>query len=186
LGEVSVKLGNVDVPLLFAGPGQINAQVPFEVPTGTTASLVVRKGDQFTTPEVVTVVAAQPAIFSTDSTGAGQGAILDARFRLVDASNPVGSGEVVQIFATGLGPTDPVVPSGAPAPDSPLARVTVPVSVTIGGQPATVEFAGLAPRFVGLYQANVRIPGGLAPSSAVPVVLTQNNIPSNAVTLAVR
>ncbi len=186
LGEISVKLGEVDVPLIFVGPGQVNAQVPFELPTGTTASLVVKKGELFTTPEVVTIVPAQPAIFSVNQAGSGQGAVLDGQFRLVEASNPVAGGEVVQIYATGLGMTNPAVATGAAAPESPPARVVVPVTVTIGGREAAVEFAGLAPGFVGLYQVNARVPAGVAASPAVPLVLTQSGIASNTVTIAIR
>lgn len=186
LGGISAKLGEVELPLVFAGPGQVNAQVPFEIASGTTASLVVKKGDLFTAPEEVTLVPVQPAIFSVDMTGRGQGAILDAQFRLADETNPAAVGEAVQIFATGLGSTIPAVASGEPAPDSPLSRVVLPVRVTIGGRDAVVDFAGLSPGYAGLYQVNARIPLGVAASPAVPVVITQNGIASNTVTLAVR
>jgi len=78
------------------------------------------------------------------------------------------------------------VPSGERAPLDKLANTAVPVQVTIGGQPATVSFAGLAPGWVGLYQVNVQVPSGVTPGSAVPVVITQNGISSNTVTIAVR
>jgi uncharacterized protein (TIGR03437 family) len=60
------------------------------------------------------------------------------------------------------------------------------VTVTIGGQTATVQFAGLSPGFVGLYQVNVQIPTGLAPGNSVPLVITQAGIASNTVTLALK
>jgi uncharacterized protein (TIGR03437 family) len=60
------------------------------------------------------------------------------------------------------------------------------VSVTIGGQPAVVQFAGLTPGFAGLYQVNVQIPAGVTPSASVPLVISQDGVPSNTVTLAVR
>jgi uncharacterized protein (TIGR03437 family) len=60
------------------------------------------------------------------------------------------------------------------------------VEARIGGKPAVVHFAGLAPGFVGLYQVNVQIPDGLAPGPAVPLVLTQNGVASNRVTLALQ
>ncbi len=186
LGEVSVKLGDVDLPLFFAGPGQINAQVPYELPTGTTVSLVVKRGDIFTTPEVVTIVPAQPAIFTTNQSGSGQGVIVDPQFRLVDGSNAAAAGDVVLLFATGLGATNPPVASGTAPPADTLARVVLPVTVTVGGREAAVEFAGLAPNFVGLYQVNVRVPQGVAPSGSTPVVMTQGGIASNTVTLALR
>ena len=49
-----------------------------------------------------------------------------------------------------------------------------------------MQFAGLAPGFVGLYQVNVVVPPGVAPGPEVELTLTQNGVPSNTVTLAVR
>jgi len=60
------------------------------------------------------------------------------------------------------------------------------VTVTIAGKAAAVEFAGLTPGLVGLYQVNARVPEGVAAGSAVPLVITQNGVPSNTVTIAVR
>lgn len=91
------------------------------------------------------------------------------------------------MYCTGLGATQPAVKSGEAAPSSePLARVTTTVTATVGGQAATVQFAGLAPGFVGLYQVNVQIPAGVAPGSSMPLVLSQNGVPSNTVTLALK
>jgi uncharacterized protein (TIGR03437 family) len=58
--------------------------------------------------------------------------------------------------------------------------------VTIGGIPAEVQFSGLAPGFVGLYQVNARIPAGISAGSAVPVQITINGRASNTATIAVR
>ncbi len=119
--------------------------------------------------------------------GTGQGAILDAAGRLADGTARVAGGETVQVFCTGLGATQPTVRSGDPAPTAePLARSSIIPTATVGGVAARVTFAGLAPGFVGLYQVNVEIPLGLASGDAVPLVLSQNGVPSNTVTLAVR
>jgi len=95
-------------------------------------------------------------------------------------------GEIVAVYATGLGVTNPAVRSGEAAPSDPLAKVTTPVEATVGGKAAVVHFAGLAPSFVGLYQVNVQIPAAVTPGSAVPLVLYQNGVPSNTVTLALK
>ena len=113
------------------------------------------------------------------SASLGQGAILDTQARLVDSAAPAARGEVVQVFATGMGATQPRVPSGQAAPGEPLARVLSPVEARVGGQAARVLFAGLAPGFVGLYQVNVEIPAGVSPGSAVSLVLLQNGVPGN-------
>ena len=79
------------------------------------------------------------------------------------------------------------MPSGEAAPSQePLARITIPVQAEIGGRSATVQFAGLAPGFVGLYQVNVEIPAGVEPGPEVPLVLFQNGVPSNIITIAVQ
>ena len=77
------------------------------------------------------------------------------------------------------------------APDRPrrhrqLSYTTNTVTATLGGQAAQVQFAGLAPGFVGLYQVNVIVPSGLTPGSAVPLVLTDTNASSPAVTAAIQ
>ena len=111
---------------------------------------------------------------------------MDTANRLVDAANPAKAGDVVVVYCTGLGATNPAVRSGEAAPTSPLAKATTPVSVTIGGQSAAVQFAGLTPGLVGLYQVNVQIPGAVTPGSAVPLVISQDGVPSNTVTLGIR
>ena len=193
LGGATLNIGGVEAPLFFSSGGQINAQIPFELAAASRPHVVVRTGrdgsgpEAVTVPETITLAAARPGVFTTNQQGTGQGAILDVQGRLVDTTSPAVAGEVVQVFCTGLGATEPRVTSGKPAPAAePLARVVVPVEAQVGGQPATVHFAGLAPGFVGLYQVNVEIPAEIAPGSEVPLVLLQNGVPSNTVTLAIQ
>ncbi len=185
LGNLKLTIGGIEAPLFYADDGQVNAQVPFELPAGT-ASLVVAGRGSAGAPGRVTIVGAQPGIFTLSQSGTGQGVVLDAENRVADANNPVRAGDVVVIYATGLGMTEPPVLTGAAAPSAPLARAVTPVSVTIGRVAATVEFAGLAPGFVGLYQVNARVPEGVAAGPAVPLVVAQSGIASNTVTLAIR
>jgi uncharacterized protein (TIGR03437 family) len=193
LGNASLNIGGRDAPLFYSSNGQINAQLPFDLEPNSRPGVVLktrRQGatqDTYAVPETITVTTVQPTIFTTNQQGTGQGAILDKNNKLVDASAPARAGDAVQVFCTGLGATQPAVASGAPAPATPpLAQVIAPVTATVGGKPAAVQFAGLAPNFVGLYQVNVQIPEGVAAGSAVPLVLYQNGIASNTVTLALR
>ena len=174
----SVRIGDRDAPLYFAGPGQINAQVPFETRPGDDVGVTVNVGDLLTSPQNYRIAPVQPGIFIAGENAA----ILDASFLLVTAQNPVRAGDTIQIFCTGLGAVQEQVETGAPAP--PFSTVQLPVTVTIGGLDAAIAYQGLAPGFVGLYQVNVVVPTGVA-TGAVPLVLTQNGIPSNTVTLAV-
>ena len=100
-------------------------------------------------------------------------------------SRPARRGETISIYGAGMGAVDnPPGPDGR-APANPLARVTVPVSVQIGGVSANVTFAGLTPGFVGLYQVNAQVPEGSPRGDKVPVVITQGNAQTPPVTIAV-
>ena len=112
-------------------------------------------------PVTVPLSPTQPGLFTLDGTLA---VAQHADFSLVTAERPAAPGEVVTLYAAGLGPVDGVFLSdGDPAPPSPLATTLIRVAVTIGGRPAETLFAGLAPGAVGLYQINVRVPSGLPP-----------------------
>jgi uncharacterized protein (TIGR03437 family) len=172
LSRVRVTIGGISAPLLAAvagaGNDQINLQVPFELDGVAQAEVVVNNNGALSAPEPIAVGLA-PAIFTLAMDGAGPGAILHASdFALVSSSRPAVAGEVLAIYATGLGAVDPPLASGMPS--SGERRVKATVQVTIGGQAATVEYAGLAPGFAGLYQLNVRVPAGVAGGDQAVVI----------------
>ncbi len=76
------------------------------------------------------------------------------------------AGEAIQVYASGLGPTNPIVTAGAAAPSNPPAVTTTLPVVTIGGRTARVLISGLAPGLAGVYQVNVVVPDGLRPGDA--------------------
>ena len=200
LGGVSVKIGNRFAPLLYVSPGQINAMIPFEV-TGSSADITVLTGPGAsgnTTP--VNLSPTAPGIFSMNQNGAGQGAILIGNDDIIAAQTgsvpgrvcrPAKPGEVLVIYATGLGPVTPTFPSvlaplvgGAPLP----VMVNKP-QVRIGEQlipPENVEYAGLAPMSVGIYQVNVKLPDNVPTGNAVSLNFTTfEGQASNTVTIAI-
>jgi minor extracellular serine protease Vpr len=91
----------------------------------------------------------------------------------VTPSNPVHRGDVLVIYATGLGRTNPLIPAGQPAPTDQLASTQIPVVVTLGGIQQQVLFAGLAPGLVGVYQINVQITRSVPEGLSVPLVISQ-------------
>jgi len=187
LGGMAVRIGDIDAPLFYAGPGQVNAQVPVEMSRNTAASVVVTLNGKVSPPESLLISSVHPGIFTYDKDGISRGAVLDESYALVTPSNPAARGKVIQVYATGLGPTDPAVATGEPGPANPPARLVGSTSLqaSIGGVPAAIQFAGLAPSFVGLYQVNVVVPGG-APAGDAPLVLIASGIRSNEVTLAIK
>src|SRR5690606_12672196 len=89
-------------------------------------------------------------------------AALDQEYRVISAEHPASSGQVVQLFANGLGPVTNQPESGEVALGTTLSHTRAIPVVTTGDQPAEVIFSGLAPGFAGLYQVNIRIPQGLS------------------------
>ncbi|MCX6616826.1 MAG: hypothetical protein NTZ98_12115, partial [Acidobacteria bacterium] len=112
LAGASLQVGDLQVPLFYSSGGQINAQLPFELPPNTRPQLIVKGADFVTVPETITVAQARPGIFTTTQDGKGQGVIMDVANRLVDSANRAKAGDVVVVYCTGLGATNPAVRSG--------------------------------------------------------------------------
>jgi uncharacterized protein (TIGR03437 family) len=179
-------LGGRPLPLMYASEGQINAVVPYGLPVNTRQQLVVRRGEAYTVPESVAVAAAQPAVFSKNGSGQGQGLIVAENGGLAEPGNAVRPGSVVVIYCSGLGEVTPGVQAEQPAPDEPLARAANLVKVTMGGAEARVDFAGLVPRYTGFFQINAVVPEGAEKGDSVPVVVTVAGQSSMPVTMAVQ
>jgi uncharacterized protein (TIGR03437 family) len=93
-----------------------------------------------------------------------------------DAAHPVRIGGYLSLFATGAGQTNPAGTDGVLATGPVLPQPVLPASVTVGGLPAVVQYAGAAPREVaGLMQINVQIPAGVQPGGYVPVAVSIGN-----------
>jgi len=86
---------------------------------------------------------------------------------LVTASKPAKAGEVLTVYASGLGPTKPGVDPGQPFPSSPLQPVSSPVQVVVNGNAYDVLYAGGYPGTVDGYQVNFRMPDGATSGQAV-------------------
>ena len=185
LAGTQVLVDDVPAPLFFVSPLQINFQVPFEATGSSVPMVVVSNG--VPGPEVmVQVEAAAPGIFTAVPGGSGPGAILNEDFSPNSAENPAAVGSVVQIFATGLGATDPPLATGQTGASAPPLNLTAMVPVVmIGGAPAEVLFSGMAPGFVGLYQVNARVPAATPAGDEVPLEIEIGEGSSNTVTLAV-
>ena len=167
LNSVTVTAGGVVAPLFFVSPTQINAVLAASTPLGSQTLTVTSSTGTFSTTITVDK-AAPPGIFSLFGTGTRDGAIINAiTFKLGAFSTKTGSVTTfLAIFATGL-------------------DLSTPPTVTIGGVPATVQFAGAAPCCLGLQQINVMIPDSLAGAGRVPVILQSGGKSSNTVQVVI-
>ena len=118
-------------------------------------------------------------------TPAGPAVAHSSDFSVVSASKPASPGEILSLFATGLGPTRPGVDPGTPFPQSPLAAVNSPIAVTVNGKAAEIIGAVGYPGSVGGYQVNFRLPPDTTKGSAM-IQLSVAWIAGTPVTIAVQ
>ena len=181
LAEVrSVTVGNVQAPLSYVSPGQINFVVPFEAALGASIPVVVTTSDGASAPVNITLVRNAPALFTQNSQGTGMAIALNGSFQPIAS---VGS-DVIILYGVGFGPTNPAPASSTQggASAEPFNRVADQIQVFIGEVPCQVQFAGLAPGFPGIYQLNV-IPPQAPASNRLYIV--ENGAISNVTTLPI-
>lgn len=189
LRGTSVTVNGIPAPLFAIanvnGQEQINLQIPNVVAGSNTVTIVVTNNGQVGASIQVPILAVQPGIFSADSSGKGPAAALNQDLSFNSAQNPIPAGNVIVLYATGLGGTNPPVAAGQPAPTSPLSFTVGTPVVLINGVQAEVQYSGLAPTFVGLYQINAVVPAG-TPAGNVPAQIQIGAGTSNTVTIAVQ
>ncbi len=183
LGESCLTVNGVPVPVIFVSPRQINGQLPFPVDGNVTMILRTPGGvsDNFN----LTILPTAPGVFRNATAGTQRD--LPAVFRsgnglLVTPSNPVHRGDTISIYLTGMGRTSPAVDAGVPAPDPPASVVIAP-AVSLAGVDLPIDFAGLMPGSIGVYQINARVPHHVRPGLEQALIISQG---SSATTLSVR
>jgi len=175
LADSCLTVNGVIVPVSFVSPTQINAQLPFQVDGN--AEIVLRTPGGISDALRFTILPTAPSVFRSGVAGPQTG--LPAVFRatnndLSTISNPIHPDDRITIYLTGLGRTSPEVPTGSAATADPLANALVPPTVTLGGVPLFVEFAGLTPGFAGVYQINARVPfRGIPTGFEIPLTIVQ-------------
>jgi uncharacterized protein (TIGR03437 family) len=148
------------------GLQQINFQVPWET-TGTTATVVVENNGVRSDPVTVRV-GVNPGLFLQSDN------LVAANYFDI-AGQPANQGIIggtAVLYGTGLGAVAATPDTGTFAPSA--SRISGDTQVLLNGTPATVEYAGLAPGFVGLYQINIRIPNSVTGEVDVTVIAGGN------------
>ena len=167
-----VTFNTIPAPLIYVSANAVAAIVPYELAGAGSADIIVNVSGKQSSTTTVEVVGAAPGVFTANATGVGQAATLNQNGTLNSAANPAKLGSTISLFVTGEGQTNPRGITGKPAGGLPLPAPLLPVSVSIGGQAAIVNFAGSAPTLVGLMQVNAQIPAQVVPGNAVPVVVS--------------
>lgn len=129
MNGTSVIIGGEVAPLFYVSPGQIHAQIPFDLAPGNQYQAIVVANNALTAPQAIQLAPAVPAIF---------------QFNSGEAVAQFPDGTLV-LHLSGLGATDIQVPSGSPSPSGPLANVLDTPVLTLNGTSVPVLFAGLTP-----------------------------------------
>jgi uncharacterized protein (TIGR03437 family) len=159
LGGTTVTFDGTPAPLIYVSPGQLNVVVPYEVAGAVNTQLQVTFQGNKTNTVTLPVVAASPGAF----------AITNVDYSRNTPSNPAPAAGIVVVFGTGEGQTIPAGVDGG-VNTSVFPKPVLPVTATVGGQPAQILYAGAAPDFVaGVLQVDIQIPAGV--TGTVPLQL---------------
>ncbi len=186
LRATTVTVNGEPAPLYYVNTGQIDAQMPWDIPGGTVAAVVVKNGTATSNATAVYVPATGTPGISVYSNNRAVVVNVDGSVNSGSAAAAVGD-EVVAYF-TGGGPVQnasaQVTGHAAPSGLSPAtAYVSGNYSITVGGQQAVVKYIGLTPGSVGLYQANFIVPQ--IAKGTYPVVITLAGQSSNSPVMTV-
>jgi uncharacterized protein (TIGR03437 family) len=175
LSDVQVTVDGTSLGSIYVSSLQINAVMPANVSGLKNLTIHNSAGVQNLN---LWIEPAFPAVFTQDQSGRGPAAALNyANNRLITPANPLHAGDYLVLFLTGLGQT--------------TTQGTVDVAnqqptVTVGGAPCRVTFAGAAPGFTGLDQINCQFAGGLGSQLAAPVVVESGGRTSPVTTVSVQ
>ena len=165
--DTEVFVDGAASPLLFASPGQINFQAPT---VADTQSLVeVRVAGQRVARGAMNIVKSAPGILIA----------LNQDGRLNTTSNPARRGQVLSLYATGLGQSTPPVSDGFPGPALPPAIAASIPEASVGGTAVAPYYAALAPGLVGIWRVDLILPASSPQGDAVPVSLRQGFTSAN-------
>lgn len=188
LANVQVTFNGYPAPILYAGAGQINAIVPYEIASYSSVSVEALFGTARSNPVTLPVESSATGLFTANASGSGPGAILDLNYHLVSTSNPVSAGSYIQVFATGQGQTQPAGVDGLIEPVTlPLPAPILNSTATIGGLPANIVYVGAAPGLVaGALQVDLQVPAGLPSGPAEVIVIVGGINSQTGVTVAIQ
>lgn len=160
LAGFEAVVNGVPAPLYYVSPNQVNLQIPYETAPGP-ATLTI--GNPYDNLDYrIRIAASAPGIFTRPDGS------------LVPFASAA-RGSTITLYLTGDGQVTPALPTGtAPSPNTPLTRLPqprLPVTVTVGGVPATTTFIGIPNGYVGVTQVNFTVPAS-APAGQQNVIVT--------------
>jgi len=177
LAGVSVYVNGILSNLFFVSPGQINFLIPYELLAPSATVYVARQGVAGP-PATIQLALTAPGFFQWS----GNFALAEhVDGSLISSSAPARPGEIVVLYAAGLGRTSPDVPSGHVVSTATSILYASQLRILLNGAPlpaASIYYAGLAPGYAGLYQINLKLPDALPPDPEIQMVIGTQASPS--------
>jgi len=192
LGQTSVTIGGLPAYVDYISSLQVNVQVPAGVSPGS-QPLVVTTVAGSSDPFPVTVDATEPGLLAPSNFKVGGTQYVVAQFADGTYVAPPGSisgvtserakpGDTIVIYGVGFGSVTPDIPPGQLAEQT--NTLAAQFTFSIGGQTAKVDYKGLVPGYVGLYQFNVEVPSSVPANDTTPLTFSLGGV-SGAQTLAI-
>ncbi|MEP7363248.1 MAG: hypothetical protein ABI972_08330 [Acidobacteriota bacterium] len=164
---VSVLVGGLRAHILYVSPSQVNFLVPSLLTPGPAMVEVVRSGASGG-PVRVLLAGAMPGLFLLKP---GVAVATHADGTVIADAAPASPGEIVVLYATGLGETIPKVEYGRVAPAAAWVVKRDDFHVVLDGRTVIdgIFYAGVTPGFGGLYQVNLKLPDWAGPNPEVRI-----------------
>jgi uncharacterized protein (TIGR03437 family) len=180
--STTVMVNGELVPLFYVDPDQIDAQMPWDIPGGAIATVVVKNGTA--TSNAAAIVVPSTGTPGISVYGNNRAVVVNADGSVNSPSAAAKVGDEVVAYFTGGGPVQPSgkIVTGAPAPVG-LSPVTADSSVTLNNASAKIAYIGLTPGSIGLYQVNFFVPQ--VARGTYPLVITIAGQKSNSPVMTV-
>ncbi len=186
LNGLQVTINDIVCPIFYADDSQMNIQMPWSLGTSGTANIAIVEvaTGRVVGAAIVALATVNPGLFTSDGTGKGAAAAINSDGTVNSSKNPAAQGSYITLYGTGQGPVNGTLPAdGAAASGTQNTTQRAPtVIMNVGPIPdGDVQYSGLAPGLVGVWQINARIPDNAPPSTAtapIQVIVLQDSTPS--------
>jgi uncharacterized protein (TIGR03437 family) len=179
--SVTVNGTTTTPPIYYTSPTQLAAVLPSTTPVGT-GTITVTNGSQTSAAAAIVVVQSALGLDTLYGSGTGQGIASDPSFNFLGPTNSAASGEVINLWGSGVG-----ADTGNDDRTYPLKLnnlTNIPMQVYMGGVAASISYRGRS-QFPGVDQVQVTVPNGVPTGCFVSVVAVSGSVVSNAVTIPI-
>jgi uncharacterized protein (TIGR03437 family) len=185
LAGTEVFFDGTPVPIAFTSNYLVQVQAPFQLTPGKPVNVQIKYNSATSAVVPIDVAVTAPGIFTVTSSGIGQAKVVNSDGTLNSVLNPALMGSYITAYVSGLGAVDPTMTAGQVPPPGTLFTTVQGVAASVGGMPAKVTWAGVAPGLIGVYQVNILLDQPLQAGTQTLVVSAAGNSSQKDVTVEI-